>query len=308
MKKWSALLLSVLFASSVWATSISKLVIFGDSLSDNGNSFEYTKHQLPPAPWYYKGRFSNGPIWIDRLADQFFENPVSPSQILNYAFGGAGTLRMQASSFLLSQEIDSYVLTHPSQAGVDSLFMIWIGANDYLTMPDATESDIKQVIQQIKLNSVRLVAHGAKHVMIIGLPDLGLTPFAKELELTDAFSVMTQSHNQQLQHMLSALQTEYPVVDWIYFDMNQLFMDVHNQPQSYGLSNVTDKCLQMLPTRKGASKIDADMRHVPRFARDCDTYLFLDQLHPTAAVHQLIANHMDKLLQTHDLHAFREPQ
>jgi phospholipase/lecithinase/hemolysin len=54
----------------------SKLYVFGDSLSDQGNIFNITKFanslnsQLPviPSSLYFEGRFSNGPVWIDYLS------------------------------------------------------------------------------------------------------------------------------------------------------------------------------------------------------------------------------------------------
>lgn len=308
MKKWCVLLSTIFFfVSLVEAAPISKLIVFGDSLSDNGNSFAYTKHQLPPSVSYYKGRYSNGPIWIDRLADKFFGHPVAATQVLNYAFGGAGVLKMQASSFLLSQEIDSYLLAHSSQIDENSLFMIWMGANDYLMMPDAMESDVKDVVHQIKTNILRLVTQGAKHIMVFALPDLGLTPFAKELELSDEFSIITQLHNQHLQQMMSELQTQLPEIDWLYFDMNQLFLDIQSQPQSYGLINMVDKCLQQPPVRR-SSKIESHVRRIARMQGDCDAYLFFDQLHPTAKTHQIIANQIDKFLKNQDLQANRLTQ
>src|SRR4051812_31190714 len=54
-----------------------KIVVFGDSLSDNGNSFVLTK--LPPPPYgntfddtgsvtgYFPGRFTDGRNWVDYL-------------------------------------------------------------------------------------------------------------------------------------------------------------------------------------------------------------------------------------------------
>jgi len=48
-----------------------RVVSFGDSLSDNGN----LAHNIPPfagapfLPGYFDGRFSNGPTWIELLAN-----------------------------------------------------------------------------------------------------------------------------------------------------------------------------------------------------------------------------------------------
>jgi phospholipase/lecithinase/hemolysin len=50
-------LLSILI--SFWSLcsfskSLNQLVVFGDSLSDRGNLYEYMNHQLPMSPPYYE--------------------------------------------------------------------------------------------------------------------------------------------------------------------------------------------------------------------------------------------------------------
>src|ERR1700737_3669549 len=48
------------YASDPW--EYQHLVVFGDSLSDNGNSLAL--FHLPPPP-YFDGRWTNGPNWVD---------------------------------------------------------------------------------------------------------------------------------------------------------------------------------------------------------------------------------------------------
>jgi phospholipase/lecithinase/hemolysin len=72
----SSLDTSTISSISQASTPFSKLYIFGDSLSDQGNIFNITKFanslepQLPIVPNspYFEGRFSNGPVWTDYLA------------------------------------------------------------------------------------------------------------------------------------------------------------------------------------------------------------------------------------------------
>src|SRR5437660_8377950 len=61
----AAALLFGVSAGPVCADPITQMVVFGDSLSDVGNVYAATGS--PPAP-YYPGRYSNGPIWVERLA------------------------------------------------------------------------------------------------------------------------------------------------------------------------------------------------------------------------------------------------
>ena len=60
---------------------VSRLVVFGDSLSDPGNLKQ--RLMLFPASPYWLGRFSNGPIWPEHLAKK------TGIVVQNHSFGGA---------------------------------------------------------------------------------------------------------------------------------------------------------------------------------------------------------------------------
>lgn len=64
-----------------------RVVVFGDSLSDNGNLFAQTGQ--PPAP-YFQGRFSNGPVWVEQLFGPL-NSPIQGTGVagnVDLAFGG----------------------------------------------------------------------------------------------------------------------------------------------------------------------------------------------------------------------------
>jgi len=52
-------------ATAASAQSYNRLVVFGDSLSDNGNL--YAVSGQPVSPPYFQGRFSNGPVFTELL-------------------------------------------------------------------------------------------------------------------------------------------------------------------------------------------------------------------------------------------------
>jgi len=87
MKKWFVCLLG-LFALTVQAAdsrpAFSRIVMFGDSLSDTGKMYSKMRGYLPSSPPYYQGRFSNGPVWLEQLTRQF-----PGLTIANEAEGGA---------------------------------------------------------------------------------------------------------------------------------------------------------------------------------------------------------------------------
>src|SRR5712675_392386 len=66
------------------ASVYSSLVVYGDSLSDNGNLWNADGHTFPPPP-YWMGRQSNGPVAVEDLA----HNLNLP--LLDFAWIGATT-------------------------------------------------------------------------------------------------------------------------------------------------------------------------------------------------------------------------
>src|ERR1700722_9994900 len=68
---WAALLSLILtsgFANDSIVNQYQKLIIFGDSYSDNGNVYQLTQEAIPNSLRYYQGRFSNGPAWAEYFA------------------------------------------------------------------------------------------------------------------------------------------------------------------------------------------------------------------------------------------------
>lgn len=61
-------LFSFLFPLKATAASFTQIYVFGDSVSNIGNVFDSTGGAIPPNQFYFDGRFSNGPVWVDYLA------------------------------------------------------------------------------------------------------------------------------------------------------------------------------------------------------------------------------------------------
>ena len=71
----------------------SQVVVFGASLSDTGNVFAASGGKTPgPAPYYFGGRWSNGPLWIENVAAEVGKTVTrSSAGGTNFAYGGAKT-------------------------------------------------------------------------------------------------------------------------------------------------------------------------------------------------------------------------
>lgn len=298
--KLLATLGAFLFSGIVAAAPLNNVVIFGDSLSDNGNLYEFMNHQLPQSPPYYEGRFSNGPVWIERLIASYFpEN--SASHLNDYAIGGAGVSEEDEDDdvlFTLRREIKTYLLTHGDKASEDSLFVVWIGANNYLGVPSEIEQTLTDVNTGITHGLQTLVEKGAKHILVLNLPDLGKTPAAIEFGSIDTLTYFSTQHNDALLKTVENLKQTYPDVDWIYFDMHQAFNEVLEHADEYGITNTTGTCSNSLAdelSRKSVLKMVANVKPGNGLA-GCDGYLFFDLVHPTAFAHQILAEKARSML------------
>jgi phospholipase/lecithinase/hemolysin len=79
-------------ASTATATPISQTYFFGASNSDTGNLFVRTAGMTAGPPYYWEGRFSNGPMWPDYFAgDLGTDSTASELGGTNYATGGSYT-------------------------------------------------------------------------------------------------------------------------------------------------------------------------------------------------------------------------
>ncbi len=293
---------TLLFSLSVTATPLDKMVVFGDSLSDNGNLYEYMKHQIPLSPPYYEGRFTNGPVWVELLMQKYYPRHWE-SSLLDYAFGGAGVAGEGMEDeddtlFTLRQEIDSYLLAHADKADENSLYVVWMGSNNYLAIPDEPEKAVDDVIWGIKNNIERLIAKGAKHIMVINLPDLGVIPAARDFDAIDILSYCSKRHNELLVKTVDQLQANYPEVQWVYYDVNELLNDMLANPANYGYTNVNDTCYEEMINHPSSKSILNLVSSVKLAAKKdaCTGYMFFDPVHPAEPAHVVMADKIYNLL------------
>jgi len=137
------ILLSFMFPLKVTAQKYESISVFGDSFSDTGNVFNATTGAIPPSPTYFDGRFSNGPVWVEYLAQEL---GLTFNPRTNFAFGGPTTGFNNISIAALpglQQQINGFTAANPF-AKPDALYIVWAGANDYFSyfsgnVPNPTE-------------------------------------------------------------------------------------------------------------------------------------------------------------------------
>jgi phospholipase/lecithinase/hemolysin len=296
--KWISLYFGLLMSGIAASSSINKVVVFGDSLSDTGNLYEYMHHQLPMSPPYYEGRFSNGPVWIEHLITHYFPTDTK-AHLINYAFGGAGVGSEDENDDIsddallnLDAEVGSYLLAHNDKADAASLYVVWMGSNNYLSLPDNLDDEVQFTLTGLRRGLELLAKKGAKNIMVVGVPDLGKIPMAHEFEYTKELSYLSHQHNIKLGEEVTQLQALYPDVQWLLYHVDILLTNALEHPAFYGFNNVTGTCYDTqnyLPSSQSILNMVSRIKPKTKTEDVCNSYLFFDPVHPSGRAHQYIA-------------------
>jgi phospholipase/lecithinase/hemolysin len=237
-------------ASAATTPVFDQIIFFGDSLSDTGFIYARDLGLLPKSPPYFKGRFSNGPVWSELLAASFLKESVVSQ---NYAVGGETANFYNPPSSLIPYDLTlsfyEYISRNILADRSHSLFVVWIGGNDYIgrkiSDPDKFTTD---TVNSIQATLESMIAHGGNYFLIVNLPDLGKTPFAIKSGVSDSLRQLTTLHNTKLQTAVDTLQKNNPAVTIKLFDMFGLFedlennIDVYNKKYAAHISNLTESC------------------------------------------------------------------
>ncbi|GAC1494226.1 MAG: SGNH/GDSL hydrolase family protein [Chamaesiphon sp.] len=264
-------------AASLSTGKIDQLYVFGDSLVDDGNTFNATLKATgvgyPPPP-YFGGRFSNGPVWVEDLAP-LLGLTFNPNT--DFAFAGATTSSNNIISSALpglQQQIDSFtaqIKAANQVADPNALYILWAGANDYLF---AGVTDPTVPVNNLTQDVISLANVGAKNIMVANLPDLGQFPGTRNSPQSSPLTVLSNAHNSILASSLNSLSKNLdPSVNILPFDISSLLSRAIANPGGLGFTNVTDPCL----SQSGA------------VCANPDQYLFWDGFHPTDAGHKQVA-------------------
>ncbi len=250
----------------------SRIFVFGDSLSDTGNFYQLSGG-APPAP-YFQGRFSNGRVWVEQLADALGMN-ITPGD--NYAVGGATTgFSNYKDGFNgrdypgLLDEIASFTATRNAAEAQGALFVVWAGANDFFVALESGQAPADLIgngVGNTVLAIQQLWQSGARHILVVNLPDLGLTPFARALNIEAPVTQLSAAYNQALDSALDSLASMG--IPTIRVDAFATLQEMANQPAQFGFTNVTDPLMYV-----GGNPAQ---------------FLFWDPVHPTTTGHAVFA-------------------
>lgn len=290
-----------LAASSAHAQRFSRVVSFGDSLSDAGNI-----GLAPAAAGGLGGAFGPSqsfttnpdPVMVELLARYFgYANNASLAGGTNFAWGGACARPAAAAACTNNPNpatrLDAQIGQHLGTGTADAraLYTVWMGANDLFgALPvwasnpatasaNATAGGVP-VAQAVVAQVSRLQAAGARNIVVLNLPDLGVTPQFSSGPLAAAgplASLATVSYNGALSQGLSQLGTGI-----IPINVFGLVNEVRANPGAFGFTNVTGVACttssSILCTPNTLAAANAN-----------NTFLFADGVHPTGAAHRLLA-------------------
>ncbi|MCC5614054.1 SGNH/GDSL hydrolase family protein [Nostoc sp. CHAB 5836] len=263
------------------AQNYEDIYVFGDSFSDTGNAFNATNRTFPPSSSYFDGRFSNGPVWVEYLAQDL---GLSFNPDTNFAYGGAttGVNNISVPGLPgLQQQITSFTAAS-SSANPNALYILWNGANDYFSYFGGGVPNPNQAVTNISTAVTSLADVGAQDIMVVNLPDLGKFPVANfNSQIPSFFSTLTDAHNSGLDTTISFLNQQLnPHINIIPLNVNNLFSRMIADPGEFGLTNATNYCIQksVVPLNLPAQAV----------ACNPDQFLFWDPVHPTTAGHRLI--------------------
>lgn len=287
-------------APAAQAVTFSGVYVFGDSLSDAGYYRPFLRAIGVPAPLAATlGRFTTnpGPVWSEIIAQNYGGNP-NPSNAGGgiYAQGGARVAVNSTSTppggaqRPVSTQITEYLASSGGSANANALYAVWAGGNDLLQAGAAGVASANDVAAQ----TARLRAVGARHILVFGLPNLGLTPGAQAGGAAGV-ALQTQASAGFNITMFNALAATNQRV--IPVDMFSFLNEIAANAGAFGFTNVTGMACGPFPPfapAGGNSQFCTGSNLVAPNA--ATTYLFADGIHPTTGAHALVADFVKSLI------------
>ncbi|KAJ3159963.1 hypothetical protein HDU86_001228 [Geranomyces michiganensis] len=193
--------------ASAAPVKVANLVTFGDSWTDLGNVFALTNGTWPTAA-YYKGRFTNGPVWSESTG----------AKVSNYAYGGATTGSALIQGYTgpngdvpvpgISEQIDAYLAVTGSSDIACNTHTFWAGGNDaffaFMLGKNITGADAAaNMIRDVK----KVQAKGGKKVVVFQLPELSTIPYLGSPDTIPArpfFAEFTKAYNNGVERAAKA--------------------------------------------------------------------------------------------------------
>ena len=292
--------------------------VFGDSLSDRGNLAEtgilQTEAGLPitnfPNPPSNHDSFTNGPtavqvlandlglnanpsLWVTGFADinNLFGGP-SYTAGTNYAVAGAtSALAAKGGPTLINlpEQAAAYLLGSGGKADPNALYTVFIGGNDVrnASLSAGGAAAITAGVSTEVATIAALSAAGARNFLVPNVPNVGLIPeFAQDNPALAALTTQySQSYDAQLSADLASLSLPQGT-DLTQFDLYAYNAGLLANAAAFGFTNTTDRCFTNTPLSAAATP------QCGPNGQNVDSFVYWDDIHPTAPVQALWAEGM----------------
>ncbi len=268
------------------------IVVFGDSLSDTGNLASVSEGGSLPPPFFEGSRISNGPVAVE-IAAELAGDTLLPSLHLVGGGGGfnyavAGARAAGGAPIDLPIQVGAFLQSQGGIAPADKTYIMFIGGNDVRDARDAPIQDAYGIIRTatdgIAAQLNLLVAAGAQSIMVVSTPNIGEIPETLE-QATDREGRRLKFRASWLSYLFN-LRVDRAVkqieqnsgLDIVSLDVNDILDNIIDDAAARGFSNTTEACLNT-----NTFQFNDDCG----FGANFDEFVFFDQIHPTARVHEI---------------------
>jgi len=194
------LVATLVIGGSAMATPYTKIIVFGDGLTDVGNYYRATNQQVPQQEFYFVdptnnlGRFSNDTLWVEQLAALY--NPKAAHPLLPNTGKPAGTDYAWAYAMIqgdvaitspnsftvpsVHNQVQQYLADVGNKADPNALYVIWAGMNDLISGVEHGHSAGTIPTAALAQHLVNLVGQlkkaGAQNFEMPTVPDIAYLP------------------------------------------------------------------------------------------------------------------------------------
>ncbi len=275
-------------SASADENEFNKLFVFGDSLSDNGNLVLLLPEFVPNPP-YAEGKFSDGPLAVEVIADELdidlipvIQNPLEGN---NFAVAGARA-RTDRMFLNLPEQIYNFLNSPSSYVPSDALYVVFIGGNDVrdaLLAGGGTVGDgiVRAAVANVRTAITDLIDAGALHILAPNVPNLGAIPEVPDFFFAEA-TRLSELYNSVLAFEIASLEAEFGI-DIIEFDTFGFLNSILRNADELEFEDTENACIFSVP-----------------FPFDCEEFVFFDTIHPTTRIHELVGEEIVELLEGDD--------
>lgn len=162
-----------------------------------------------------------------------------------------------------------------SWTSTNALFVTWVGINDCASM--SSVDAIPERVDQLFAGQIDLYASGARNFLLVDVPHIDRSPAVRRTR-APYVAPRYRTWNATLLSRARAFATAHPDATVLLFSSARTIDGILDEPDIYGLEEPVGPGLQPADVRRAYGPIWAD------------------QLHPTSAVHDVLARDMAEFL------------